>query len=201
MRIPKSVFESAPAPAPTQNVAGSSSKVTSTQVKRLDGSVEEVVTGLPPQNPNFVPRTCWPGGKIVTNDKLEVLLRFHERKGIALTPELQAKKAELEAAPKVAPEASKGVKERMGGKKKGNKGKGGKLVTLGGAEGGLSSSKAAAAEPVVAPKAAPEVSAWYKNRPKGGVKVLGGAEGALTGGKRAADEAGIEGQPPAKQPA
>ena len=51
------------------------------------------------------------------------------------------------------------------------------------------------------PKAAPEVSAWYKNRPKGGVKVLGGAEGALTGGKRAADEAGIEGQPPAKQPA
>ena len=38
------------------------------------------------------------------------------------------------------------------------------------------------------PKADAETSSWYKNRPKGGVKVLGGSEGALTGGKRSRED-------------
>ena len=50
---------------------------------------------------------------------------------------------------------------------------------------------------MAAPKAAPEVRAWYKNRPKGGVKVLGGTEGGLTGAKRSADEPGPD-EPPKK---
>ena len=60
-------------------------------MKRLDGRVDEVVVGLPPNNPAFAPRKAHPGGKIVTNDKLEVKLKFYERKGMALTPELLAK--------------------------------------------------------------------------------------------------------------
>merc|ERR1719359_1878139 len=177
VRIPKSVFE------PTPQAAGSSSNLPDggkkTLVKRLDGTVEEVVTGLPPNNPNFKPRECWPGGRIVTNDKLEVLLKFHERKGLPLTPELQAKKEELEAAA-----AAAGSRNGNGkGKAKAAKGK---VVTLGGSEGALSKATPLADAP---PKAAPEVSAWYKNRPKGGVKVLGGAEGGLTGAKRSAENA------------
>jgi len=171
-------------------------------VKRLDGTVEKVVTGLPPQDPNFAPRKCWPGGKIVTNDKLEVLLRFHERKGLPLTPELEAKKAELDGAANAEAE----LKAKRAAKFGGAGGKG-KVVSLGGADGAVkgaaktaaAAAKAAAAEAVVAPKAAPEVSAWYKNRPKGGVKVLGGTEGALTGSKRAAEDDASA--PPAKQPA
>lgn len=133
-------------------------------VKRLDGTVEEVVTGLPPNNPAFAPRQAHPGGKIVTNDKLEVRLRFYERKGMVLTPELEAKKAELDA---VAKEGD--VWERIGKFKPGGGG--------GSAPGGGKAK---------AKGKAPEVTAWIKNRPKGGVKVLGGVEGAL--GKRAADE-------------
>jgi len=154
VKIPKSVFESQP-PEPA---AGSSSVLPDggkkTLVKRLDGTVEEVVTGLPPQNPNFVPRTCWPGGKIMTNDKLEVQLKFYERKGLPLTPELQAKKEELEAA------AAEAASARAKGKGKGK----GRVVTLGGSEGGVK----AAAKVEAPPKAAPEVSAWYTTRPTGG---------------------------------
>jgi len=149
-------------------------------VKRLDGTVEEVVTGLPPNNPAFAPRQAHPGGKIVTNDKLEVRLRFYERKGMVLTPELEAKKAELDA---VAKEGD--VWERIGKFKPGGGGGsapgGGKAKAKGKAKTG-----AAPAAIEAPPKAAPEVTAWIKNRPKGGVKVLGGVEGAL--GKRAADE-------------
>lgn len=97
VRIPQSVFQTNP--KPNDAGAGSSSAVPQggkvTKVKRLDGTVEEVLTGVPPQNPNFVPRTCWPGGNIVTSDKLAVQLKFYERKGLPLTPELQAKKAEV----------------------------------------------------------------------------------------------------------
>lgn len=168
-----------------------------TQVKRLDGTIEEVVTGLPPNNPNFAPRQCWPGGKIVTNDKLEVLLRFYERKGKPLTPELIAKKAELDAAEAEAAKNKPTLADKMGGKGKGKKGKGG-IIQLGGSEGGVKGGGAAAAEAVVAPKADPEVSAWYKSRPKGGVKKLGGSEGAVTGGKRPAEEPEAGVQPPAK---
>ena len=77
--------------AASSSSSSSANEGKKTLVKRLDGTVEEVVTGLPPSNPAFAPRAAWPGGKIVTNDKLEVKLRFYERKGIALTPELEAK--------------------------------------------------------------------------------------------------------------
>ena len=105
VRIPKTVFE------PMVGAAGSSSSGSSTgagsssstspskagvravtKVVRLDGTVEEVVVGAPPNNPNFQPRqTVW-SGKVVTNDKLEVKLKFHLRKGLPLTPELEAKR-------------------------------------------------------------------------------------------------------------
>lgn len=184
VRIPKSVFESKPAPAPAADSSSAASSSSSagvtagkvTQVKRLDGTIEEVVTGLPPNNPNFAPRQCWPGGKIYTNDKLEVQLRFYERKGMPLTPELEAKKAELDAAAKEAGASKGNLAEKMGGGKKA-KGKGGKAVKLGGGA-------AAAAATLSVPKASAEQSAWYKNRPKGGVKVLGGVEGVVAVGKR-----------------
>ena len=155
-----------------------------TQVKRLDGTIEEVVVGLPPQNPNFAPRKCWPGGKIVTNDKLEVLLKFYERKGKPLTPELEAKKAELEAAGKAEAELKAKRAAKFGGGA-GGAGDGAK----GGAKGGAKKAKAGNGVVVEAPpKADAETSSWYKNRPKGGVKVLGGSEGALTGGKRSRED-------------
>ena len=187
VRIPKSVFESAPS-VPAVGVSHStstSSGGTKTLVKRLDGTTQEITTGVPPNNPNFVPRAAWPGGKIVTNDKLEVQLRFYERKGIPLTPELEAKKAELlAAAGKELPAVGKasGVKARVCKGAKANGGDGKPAAT------------------VEAPKAAPEVKAWFKSRPKGGVKVLSGTDGALTGGaKRSADEAGATEEPPKKQ--
>lgn len=194
VRIPKSVFESAfsvPAVGVSHSTSTSSGG-TKTLVKRLDGTTQEITTGIPPNNPNFVPRAAWPGGKLVTNDKLEVQLRFYERKGIPLTPELEAKKAELlAAAGKELPAVGKasGVKARVG---KGAKAKGGDGKAKGG------DGKPAAT--VEAPKAAPEVKAWFKSRPKGGVKVLSGTDGALTGGaKRSADEAGATEEPPKKQ--
>ena len=201
VRIPKSVFQSAPsvsAVGDCHSTSSSSSGVhflssgsMKTLVKRLNGTMQEITTGVPPTNPNFVPRAAWPGGKLVTNDKLEVQLRFYERKGIPLTPELEAKKAELAAAGKELPPAGKasGVKARVG---KGAKAKGGDGKAKGG------DGKPAAT--VEAPKAAPEVKAWFKSRPKGGVKVLSGTDGALTGGaKRSADEAGATEEPPKKQ--
>ena len=214
VRIPKTVFETAP-PAPVAQASSSSNASTSsngkvTQVRRLDGTIEEVVTGLPPQNPNFAPRVCWPGGKIVTNDKLEVLLKFHERKGLPLTPEMVAKRAELDAAEAANPKPAKAPSAPANGKGKGKgkqkavgkgKAKGG-IITLGDAmSGGLKgnnngkkgSAEAAVIEP---PKVEKEVSDWYKNRPKGGVKVLGGVEGVV-GGKRPA-EGDANGAPPAK---
>jgi len=189
VRIPKSVFETKPAPAASSSDAGSSSTAPAdsaapkvlAKVKRLDGTIEELPIGLPPDNPNFKPReTTW-GGKVVTNDKLEVLLKFYERKGKPLTPELEAKKKEL-AARAAEEAANKGtLKELMSGNKKA-KGKGGKVIATGGSGGGGGGAALAV------PKASAEQSAWYKNRPKGGVKVLGGVEGVVTGGKRERDD-------------
>jgi len=196
VRIPKAVFETAPAAA-----AGSSSDPPAggkvTQVKRLDGTIQEVVTGVPPNNPNFVPRKCWPGGKIVTNDKLEVQLRFYERKGMPLTPELEAKKAELEAAGNAEAEAKVKRAAKFGVPGKGGKGAKGASSSSDSAAAGKAKAAAAAAI-AAAPKVDEEQKQWYKSRPKGGVKVLGGVEGAL--GKRTADAA-AEGEPPQKQAA
>eukprot|EP00326_Haptolina_ericina_P016404 CAMPEP_0181194398 /NCGR_PEP_ID=MMETSP1096-20121128/14318_1 /TAXON_ID=156174 ORGANISM="Chrysochromulina ericina, Strain CCMP281" /NCGR_SAMPLE_ID=MMETSP1096 /ASSEMBLY_ACC=CAM_ASM_000453 /LENGTH=149 /DNA_ID=CAMNT_0023283903 /DNA_START=182 /DNA_END=631 /DNA_ORIENTATION=+ len=144
-------------------------------VVRLDGTVEEVTTGLPPNNPNFCPRQAWPGGKIVTNDKLEVQLRFYERKGLPLTEELKAKKDELEAVKKAS---QRGVWDRLGGKAivtDVRHNVQGRVIKLGGVEGAM---RTAASK---ATRAAP--------RPKGGVRVLTGAEGALRGEKRQRFEA------------
>ena len=213
VRIPKSVFESKPpAPAPAPIAAASSSASAApravTTVVRLDGTTEEVIVGAPPNNPNFAPRqTVW-AGKVVTNDKLQVKLKFYERKGLALTPELLAKKAELEAAElaEVAAQAKRAAKFGMATNgNKGGKGKGkGKVPASSGAFARLGATEGAAAEQPAAaavaapPKAAPETSAWYKNRPKGGVKVLGGTEGAITGNKRGAEDAPSDAQKAAK---
>ena len=88
VHIPKSLFQRAPPIVGSSHIEAGAKK---TLVRRLDGTIEEVITGAPPNNPNFAPRSAWPGGKIVTNDKLEVKLKFYERKGIPLTPELIAK--------------------------------------------------------------------------------------------------------------
>ena len=182
--IPSSVFESAPAPAPAAAAGPSSSNGKVTQVRRLDGSVEEVVTGLPPNNPNFAPRQAWAGGKIVTNDKLEVLLKFYERKGKPLTPELAAKKAELEAAGNAEAELkAKRAAKFGGGAMKARLGGGSSSDAAAPAAATKAKAKAAAAALPEAPKVSAETSSWYKNRPKGGVKVLGGNEGAV-GAKR-----------------
>lgn len=216
-KIPKSVFESQPAssaPAAagssSNGDAGSSSMSPSkvgvravTKVVRLDGTVEEVVVGAPPFNPNFQPRqTVW-SGKVVTNDKLEVKLKFHLRKGLALTPELEAKKVELEAAEKAEEERLAARAAKFGTAPGASKGKG-KAKGMGGAAAApkeASGADTSAKQPAVIapPKATPEQSAWYKNRPKGGVKVLGGAEGALTGSKRAAEDVAAGGPPASKQ--
>ena len=67
-------------------------------------------------------------------------------------------------------------------KAKGKAGKG-KQKVGGGGKG--SSAASSLSVPIVPPKAPPEVQAWIKNRPKGGVKVLSGTEGSL--GKRPAE--------------
>ena len=212
VRIPKAVFETLPtesAPSSTKSSAPAAADPRNvTYVTRIDGTVDEVIVGAPPNNPNFAPRQCWPGGKIVTNDKLEVKLKFYERKGIPLTPDLLAKKAEMEAAEKAEAEQLKARAAKFGtgnGAKGSAKGKGKHASSTSGSGGSSNSAGAQAAVPAKAsnvaapPKAAPETSAWYKNRPKGGVKVLGGAEGAVTGGKRAAEDVPAESRP-AKQP-
>jgi len=208
VRIPKSVFETAPAPAAD---AGSSSNAPAAEgarvekrVKRLDGSYDIVPVGLPPKNPAFQPRqTVWES-KVVTNDKLEVKLKFHERKGLALTPELEAKKAELQAAGAYDEPKPAGGGAAIWGNGKGKKGKKGKGKQGGEQPAGqgrkgaaqkqnapdgpfarLGATPAASAAAVdTAPKADPEAVAKFKNRPKGGVKILGGAEGAVVGDKR-----------------
>ena len=72
VRIPKTVFATLPPAAPPSNkTVVKEGGLKEHTVTRLDGTVEVVTTGLPPDNPNFKPRqTVW-GGKIVTNDKLE----------------------------------------------------------------------------------------------------------------------------------
>lgn len=72
VRIPKIVFEPLQQSSSTPN---SCSDAKEHVVVRLDGTVDIVRTTLPPNNPAFAPRQAWPGGKIVTNDKLEVSLR------------------------------------------------------------------------------------------------------------------------------
>ena len=186
VRIPSTVFQSLPpAAAATRAPSGQI-----TAIRRLDGTIDtDLGSKITPQNPNFAPRKAWPGGNIVTSNKDEALIKYYERKGIELTPELQKKKEELDAAAK---EKKAAVFSRLGSKG-GDKG-GGKVVKLGGAEGafnrlgsdasGLPKSKKFSAS---AEEEAP--AAARPPRPKGGVKMLGGAEGAVRGEKRPAEDA------------
>ena len=81
VRIPKAVFESLPPPA--EKASGAVIGV----IKRLDGTIDHL-TNVRPNNPNFAPRkTTW--GNNVTSNKEEALIKYHERKGIPLPPELQ----------------------------------------------------------------------------------------------------------------
>eukprot|EP00908_Phaeocystis_cordata_P019886 Transcript_31527.p1 GENE.Transcript_31527~~Transcript_31527.p1 ORF type:complete len:207 (+),score=77.74 Transcript_31527:91-711(+) len=187
VKIPKAVFESLP---PAASAPGESIKT----IKRLDGTIEEVKPSLHNKdNPNFVPRQAWPGGNIVTSNKDEALIKYHERKGIPLTPELQAKKAQLDAE---AAEKKAAVFSRLGSKGSGNSGTGGRVVKLGGAEGAFNRLAGKALGEIAAPAAAP--AAARPPRPKGGVKVLSGAEGAMRGEKRTA-EAAADGEADAKR--
>ncbi|KAL1523634.1 hypothetical protein AB1Y20_018570 [Prymnesium parvum] len=160
VRIPKTVFTPLADPEPPSRQH---------TIVRLDGTVDVVTTGVPPNNPAFAPRQAWPGGKIVTNDKLEVQLKFYERKGLPLTDELKAKKAELELS------KTHNIWERLGAKRAPKECGGGRVIKLGGKEGAVPAKEGACGE---APRPA---------RPKGGVKVLSGAEGAMVGEKRAPD--------------
>ena len=79
VRIPKSVFESAPA-----EVSSSSDVVA--KVRRLDGSVDELKR-VTPDNPNFQPRKPTPG-KVKAVNKDEALIAFYTRKVRARAPSL-----------------------------------------------------------------------------------------------------------------
>lgn len=177
-----------------------------TAIKRLDGTIDtNLGSKIMPNNPNFAPRKAWPGGNIVVSNKDEALIKYYERKGLDVPPELQKKKEELDAAAK---EKKAAVFSRLGSKGAG-KGGGGKVVKLGGAEGafdrlGSGSGIAAAAAglpkskkfSVPAEEEAP--AAARPPRPKGGVKMLGGTEGAVRGEKRPAEDAAeVEAKRPA----
>ncbi|KAL3908813.1 MAG: hypothetical protein SGPRY_009652, partial [Prymnesium sp.] len=68
VRIPKTVFAPIPELASTSD---SNAPIKQHEVVRLDGSVDVVTTGVAPNNPAFAPRQAWPGGKILTNDKVQ----------------------------------------------------------------------------------------------------------------------------------
>ena len=68
-------------------------------VRRLDGTCEALPSKI--DNPNFAPRKAHPGGKMATNDKDEVHVKYHLRKKVPIEewPEhLRRKKAEMDAA-------------------------------------------------------------------------------------------------------
>ena len=68
-------------------------------VRRLDGTCEALPSRI--DNPNFAPRKAHPGGKMATNDKDEVHVKYHLRKKVPIEewPEhLKRKKAEMDAA-------------------------------------------------------------------------------------------------------
>ena len=68
-------------------------------VRRLDGTCEALPSKV--DNPNFAPRRAHPGGKMATNDKDEVQVKFNLRKNVPIEewPErLKRKKAEMDAA-------------------------------------------------------------------------------------------------------
>ncbi len=173
VRIPKTVFEPTPGGLLGDSGSGKSSNagVIAPKVRRLDGTIQEVHAVGDTSNPNFAPRQTVHEYRVVTNDKMEVQLRFYERKGMPLTPELEAKKREMQAAGTYElrePSSSNG--DGLGGKGKG-KGKKSK---------GKQQQQQQQRAQQQAPRADADAIAKFKNRPKGGVKVLSGAEGSVT---------------------
>ena len=93
-RIPKST----PVPVAASSSLGSADGDVP-MVRRLDGTWEALPSKI--NNPNFAPRQAHPGGKIVTNDKDEVHVKFYTRKKVPIEqwPEhLRQKKAKMDAA-------------------------------------------------------------------------------------------------------
>ena len=206
-RIPKST----PVPVAASSSLGSAYGDVP-MVRRLDGTWEALPSKI--NNPNFAPRQAHPGGKIVTNDKDEVHVKFYTRKKVPIEqwPEhVRRKKEEMDAAAAASNAAKGGVFARLGGgaaagggatskkgldlsldelaaaskKQKPSKGKGGVRV-LSGAEGGVFARLGGGA---AAGGGAPAPA--RPPRPKGGVKVLSGAEGAV-GSKRPIDAVASE---------
>lgn len=186
VRIPKSVFESAPA-----EVSSSSDVVA--KVRRLDGTVDELKR-VTPDNPNFQPRKPTPG-KVKAVNKDEALIAFYTRKGMPLPDELKAKAEALReeedaearrvaerakrfgitpaAKPAAAQKGKRGqpaqesagaslTEEERAAREKRAKRFG---ASVGGSAGGGGGAAGACAP--------------RKERPKGGVKVLSGVEGAM----------------------
>ena len=97
-------------------------------VRRLDGTCEALPSKV--DNPNFAPRRAHPGGKIATNDKDEVQVKFNLRKKVPIEewPErLKRKKAEMDAAdddggPGAAKKKGKRSKKSGGARRIANRG-------------------------------------------------------------------------------
>ena len=104
-RIPKST----PVPVAASSSLGSADGDVP-MVRRLDGTWEALPSKI--NNPNFAPRQAHPGGKIVTNDKDEVHVKFYMRKKVPIEqwPEhLRRKKEEMDAAAAASNAAKGGV--------------------------------------------------------------------------------------------
>ena len=97
-------------------------------VRRLDGTCEALPSKV--DNPNFAPRRAHPGGKMATNDKDEVQVKFNLRKKVPIEewPErLKRKKAEMDAAdddggPGAAKKKGKRSKKSGGARRIANRG-------------------------------------------------------------------------------
>ena len=93
-----SIGGSTPVRAATTTPMINSIKDGTPMVRRLDGTCEALPSKI--DNPNFAPRKAHPGGKMATNDKDEVHVKFHLRKKVPIEewPEhLRRKKAEMDA--------------------------------------------------------------------------------------------------------
>jgi len=207
VRIPKSVFESAPA-----EVSSSSDVVA--KVRRLDGTVDELKR-VTPDNPNFQPRKPTPG-KVKAVNKDEALIAFYTRKvrahrllllpreartllpqpqGMPLPDELKAKAEALREeedaeARRVAERAKRFGITPAAKPAAAQKGKRGQPAQES-AGASLTEEERAAREKrakrfgasvggsVGGGGGAAGACAPRKERPKGGVKVLSGVEGAM----------------------
>ena len=163
-RIPKST----PVPVAASSSLGSADGDVP-MVRRLDGTWEALPSKI--NNPNFAPRQAHPGGKIVTNDKDEVHVKFYTRKKVPIEqwPEhVRRKKEEMDAAAAASNAAKGGVFARLGGGAGGGRRRGG----------GRQRDVQERLGPV-ARRARRRVEEAEAVKGKGGVRVLSGAEGGV----------------------